>query len=204
MRMPKVLVVDDHAEILVNLQEWLVVSGYEVLVAPNAQQAMVLARRHAPDVVITDLNLPGISGLDLLDLLKELDPELAIIVLTGYASVENAVAALRHGRAFDFLQKPIHDLDRLNLTIERALANRERLRPAARPDVAPDAALEAFSPREREVLSLVLAGIENREIADRACMSEKTVRNHLSSIYEKLGVSSRTQAVLACQKLGLA
>ena len=195
----RILLVDDDALLLKNLEEWLKCHGYGVLTAKDGRQAIALARENPVDVVITDLQMPGFDGLELLALLKELDPCIEVIFLSGKATMDDAIAALRQGKAFDFLKKSSLELHKLELTLEKALARRARSR-SAELVTSCVGSLENLTQREREVLELLSQGLENREIADKACLSERTVRNYLSSIYEKLGVSNRTQAVLFCQQ----
>ncbi|HEY9898716.1 MAG TPA: response regulator transcription factor [Pantanalinema sp.] len=198
-----ILIVDDEPDILDIHATWLRNSGYEVLQAVSGAEAISLAKQRAVDVVITDLRMPGLSGLHLLTILKEIAPSIEVVLLSGQGTMEDAIEALREGRAFDFLRKPLYDLGRLNLTIEKALKRRST-HPApageVRPVVSPD---QVLSVREREVLNLVAQGLENREIAGRLSISDKTVKNHLARTYQKLNVSNRTQAVTLCQRLGL-
>lgn len=196
----KVLLVDDEQDILDVLSEWLTLSGYQVQTASDGMKAIALAKQERFDLVISDLHMPGVTGLQLLAMLKALDPTVTIIILTGQGTMQDAIAALREGRAFDFLQKPLNDFQHLNRVIERALA----LRPAPQASrVPPPSSVEALSPRESEIMAHVAQGLENREIAARLYLSEKTVQNHLTRIYEKLKVGNRTQAVNVCQTLGL-
>lgn len=183
--MPRILLVEDHDELRETLVDWLGRRGYAVAGAGSAEVALELARRQAFDVVVLDLVLPGASGVELQEALLAEHADLAVIVLSGQATVETAVATLREGRAFDFLIKPLLDPGLLQAAIERALAAR-----GPRPDAA-------LAPREREILALLAEGLSNAAIADRLCLSERTVRNRLSQLYEKLGVASRTQALLA-------
>ncbi|MNK84670.1 Transcriptional regulatory protein DegU [compost metagenome] len=194
--MSTVLVTDDDPDFRAMLERWLSHSGYRVFTAGNATDALALAKRHPMDVVITDLKMPGLSGLDLLMLLKELAPETKVIFLSGQANMLEAIEALREGRAYDFLLKPLVSLDLLNLTIEKALLKK---RPSSRTSPSPTTPLSA---RERQIIALLAEGLENRGIAERLCISENTVKNHLARIYDKLKVSNRVQAALTCDRMG--
>jgi DNA-binding NarL/FixJ family response regulator len=203
----RLLIIDDEPELLEILQEWFSALGYAVQSAPSGFEALALAKRQAFDVIITDLKMPGLSGLQLLSMFKELMPTAEVIFLTGQGTMEDAIAALREGRAFDFLQKPIKNLRQLNLVVEKALARkREKALPAPAQPAGPVGLpehLEPLSSRELELMAFLAQGFENAEIAGRLTVSEKTVKNHLTRIYEKLQVKNRTQAVLHCQRYGL-
>jgi DNA-binding NarL/FixJ family response regulator len=210
----RVLVVDDEVDLLENLKEWLSSSGYETLAATDGREALALARQYPVEVVITDLRMPSISGHELAEMLKDLDPRVEIIYLSGQGTMDDAIRALREGKAFDFLQKPLKDLRQLNVIIEKALVRRHRSEAprraeAGEPPAAPPSGMVTMQAssllniREREILALLIQGFDNRSIAERVALSEKTVRNHLSVIYEKLGVANRTQAALRARDLGV-
>lgn len=198
-----ILFVDDEPDIREIYATWLRNSGYRVLTAANGTEAIAQVKRCAVDVAITDLRMPGLSGLHLLTILKEIDSSLEIIMLSGQGTMDDAIAALPEGRAFDFLRKPLEDLGQLNLTIEKALNRRDLMAAAAQADSRPATlASDTLSKRELEVIELVSQGLENREIAKRLFISDKTVKNHLARIYEKLDVANRTKAVAVCQRMG--
>jgi len=203
MTSPRILLVDDEPDMLEMLRAWLGDSGFDVAVTPDGYLALSLLQREPFDLVVTDMRMPGLSGLQLLSLIKELDPAIEVIVLTGQGTMEDAIAALREGRAFDFLQKPLADLYDLNAAIERALLRRQTaLRRPSGPLSLPRH-IEALSPRETDIVSLLAQGHDNKQIAHALHLSEKTVKNHLTRIFEKLKVHNRTQAVLVCQQFGL-
>ncbi len=195
--MPTVLVTDDDPDILLMLQTWLRHSGYRVYTAANGNDALSIVKQTPVDVVITDQKMPGLSGLDLLSLIEEFDPSVEVIFLSGNATMESAIEALREGRAYDFLLKPLENLGQLNLAIEKALLKRRP--PNTRKASNQPAPLSA---RERQIISLVADGFENREIGEKLCISENTVKNHLARIYDKLKVSNRVQAALTCERMG--
>lgn len=198
---PRILVVDDQQSLLDILQRWLARCGYEVHVAADGFAALSLAKEHRFDVIVTDLKMPGLNGLQLMALLKDQDPAVQVIFLTGQGTMQDAIEALREGRAFDFLQKPLRDLHELNQVIDKAMARRRQSDSAAQPRLS-SACLEGLSPREREILTLLTHGMDNRAIASHMALSEKTIRNYLTRIYEKLGVASRMQALVVCKELG--
>jgi DNA-binding NarL/FixJ family response regulator len=204
---PKILIIDDDPTILEGLRRLLTRSGYEVAVAPNGILGLEAARKQTVDVVVTDLAMPGVSGLDLIKLIQGLDPTLPVIVLTGNATLETAIHAMRHAGAFDFLQKPITDPKEVELAIAQAFVHRERLRTTIGVSISSERRnakerIGQTSVRERELLKLLAQGLDNESIAEAACLSRKTIRNYLSALYAKLGVENRTQAVLLLAQAG--
>ena len=125
-----ILIVDDDAAVCWALEQVLKTQGYTVVVAADAAIARRHVRRHQPDLVITDVRMPGESGLDLLSALKEEHPHLPVVVSTAYGTMDTAVEAVRRG-AFDYLPKPL-DLDRTLALVRRALGE-DVLAAAAQP-----------------------------------------------------------------------
>jgi two-component system, LuxR family, response regulator FixJ len=141
-----------------------------------------------PALLILDVRLPDMSGLELLERLHTLDACVSAIVITGYADVETAVRAVKIG-AVEFLQKPCRNqelLERVQQAYQQLPAiwdlHRQRREIRAR--------LESLTPREREVLDLIMAGIANKNIADRLSLSQKTVEFHRAHIMKKLEVDT--------------
>jgi DNA-binding NarL/FixJ family response regulator len=201
----RILLVDDDTLHLEVFHEWLSACGAEVAMASEGERALALMRPGAFDVALIDLKMPGIPGLELMDLLKDCDPSLEIIFLSGAATMHDAIAALRQGRAFDFLLKPITDLHQINAVIEQAL-ERRRKHPRTAMATAPLPSppfFETLTPREQEILAWLAQGDSNMQIAQRLDLSEKTVRNVLTAVYEKLKVTSRAQAIVAYRHFGL-
>jgi len=196
----RILVLEDDRDQREVLVTWLRTSGYVTLSAENGLEALHLLKQQSVDVILSDLKLPGLSGLQLLNHFKEADPSVIVIFLTGQGTMEDAIEALREWRAFDFMRKPLGSLRQLNLVIEKALLRRQTMRTAeaAGEPQALAAPRESLTARELELVRLLAQGHDTRVIADHLALSEKTVRNNLSLLYEKLGVKNRVQAVLAC------
>ena len=135
----EVLVVDDEAVVLTVLREALRRGGYRVTTAASGEEAIDLMRQRRFDLVLTDKNLPGASGLEVLRVARSLDPPPAVVLITGYSSYDSAVEALDIG-AHDYIEKPIRDLENLRFRIRRALSRRDEQHFAAR---ANDAELAA-------------------------------------------------------------
>lgn len=201
----RVLVVDDDPVFLGIVERWLVHSGYEVRTVLSGLEAIPLVRQHDFDVILTDLRMPDLNGLQLLRILKDLRPEAIIIFLSGEGTMEEVIEALRFGRSFDFLRKPLRSLNHLNIAIETALEQRAQPTPPRDPVPNPVTRLlhSELSARELEIVQLAAQGCDNKEIAEHLFLSDKTVRNHLSRIYQKLGVTNRMQAVMHCKEQGL-
>ncbi len=130
----EVLVVDDEAVVLTVLREALRRGGYRVTTAASAEEAIDLMQKRRFDLVLTDKNLPGASGMEVLRVARSLNPAPAIVMITGYSSLDSAVEALEMG-ALDYIEKPIHDVEDLRNRIRRALTRRDEL--LARSRVAP-------------------------------------------------------------------
>ena len=130
----EVLVVDDETVVLTVLREALRRGGYRVTTAASAEEAIDLMHKRRFDLVLTDKNLPGASGLDVLRAARSLNPAPAIVLITGYSSYDSAIEALDIG-AHDYIEKPIRDVDDLRFRIRRALSRRDEqlARPQAHP-----------------------------------------------------------------------
>ncbi|GAA0401312.1 response regulator transcription factor [Microbispora corallina] len=209
--MIRVLVVEDHpvfAEGLVALFRDL--PEVEVAgVASTGEDAVELAGQVAPDVVLMDLHLPGISGIEATSRITARHPGVAVLALTMLSDDETILAAVRAG-ARGYLLKEATPADIVRsleavasgqvvfgpATGSRVLAALSA--PAVRPRPLPE-----LTDREVEVLDLLAAGLTNHAIAQRLFLSEKTVRNHVSNIFAKLGVSDRAAAVARARDAGL-
>jgi two-component system, NarL family, response regulator LiaR len=196
----RVMIVDDHALVRSGLEAFLLVQNDLKLVAQakNGQQAVTLCAETQPDVVLMDMLMPGMSGIETISQIKKQYPQIQFIALTSYKDPELVKGALQAG-AIGYLLKDVSSED---------LANAIRSAKADRPTLAPEAtqALIKISTngqsvgndltdREREVLDLMVDGLNNPDIAGRLVISKGTVKFHVSSILSKLGVSSRTEAV---------
>ena len=122
----RVLVVDDEEVIASTLQEFLQGEGYDVAIAHDAPSALALVERFEPDLALCDVQLPGLDGLELLDRLLRMRPELLVLIITAYATVESAVASFRRG-AHDYLMKPVI-FDELLTKLERLMRFRRLTR----------------------------------------------------------------------------
>ena len=192
---PLVHVVDDDASTR-ELLAWLMKRhGIEVVAFPDARSFLKGCRRDGPGCVILDLDMPGMSGLDVQRDLKAQGIGMPVIFLSGRADVPQAVRAVREG-AVDFIEKPF-DYRRVVALVQECLARDARDREArTRRNVACER-LAQLTQREREVLDLVVAGRTNREIGEALAISPKTVEAHRARVMEKLEVASLAELVQA-------
>jgi NarL family two-component system response regulator LiaR len=199
----RVLLVDDHAVVRQGLRAFLQLQPDVEVVgeAAGGAAAVAAASEHTPDVVLLDLVMPDGDGIVALRALAEAVPGARVLVLTSFADDDRLFAAMQAGAA-GYLLKDVEP-DRL----AEAIRDVHRGRPALHPDVAArlmrraggteEAVLaEPLTRREREVLQLVVEGLANKQIARRLLITEKTVKTHVSSILQKLGVQDRTQAAV--------
>jgi len=120
----KILVIDDEPDILKTLEMTLSQEGYHVTTATGGEAALEIFRRQTFELVITDMRMPGMDGIEVIRQVKDLDPDVEAIVLTGYATLENAVLSLRNVGAFDYLTKPLENIDEIFMAVEKALEKR--------------------------------------------------------------------------------
>ena len=214
----RVLLVDDHAvvrsglRVLIDSRPGLKVAGE----ASNRADALATAAREKPDIVLLDLDMDGESGLDLLPQLREAAPEARVIILTGLRDPEAHYRALRLGamglvlkeKAAEIVIKAIEKVHAGDVWFDRSTMGNviaEITRPNGGKKDDPEAAkIAALTEREREVVSLIGEGLKNKQIAARLFISETTVRHHLTSIFNKLGVSDRLELVIYAYRPGLA
>ena len=193
MKEGTVFVVDDDASTR-ELLAWLMKrNGLPVQVFPDARSFLARYRVDMPGCLVVDLNMPGMSGLDLQKYLKENGVLLPLIFLSGRADVPKAVRAVREG-AIDFIEKPF-DYRRVVSLVSECIKRDAEARAGRDHRRAVRERVEQLTQREHEVLQQVVAGRMNREIAERLEISIKTVEAHRARIMEKLEVSSVAELV---------
>jgi len=207
----RVLIADDHLIVREGLRLILETGeGFELVgEAADGAQAVRLARELSPDVVLMDLRMPNVDGLTAIERLRAEQPQIAVVILTTYNEDDLMMRGLRAG-ARGYLLKDT-DRDTLLNTIRAAARGETLLKPEimarllsqAEPHSAkPHGALD-LTEREREVLQAVARGERSKEIAARLGITERTVKAHLASIYNKLGVDSRAAAIAIASQRGL-
>lgn len=202
----RILLVDDHAVVRGGLSKFLLVYPDLELVgeAESGEEALTMCLACRPNVVLMDLKMPGMDGITATRLIRQRCPDIRVIVLTSFHEDNLVQGALQAG-ATGYLQKNVTAAD-LASAIRSANAGRMVLSSEASQVLAqavtqPVSAADDLTPREREVLALLVEGLNNQELAERLVLSLGTVKFHISNIYSKLGVSSRVEAVtLAMQR----
>lgn len=198
-----VLVVDDHPIMrlgiaaIINAQPDMRVCAQ----AGTGEEAVEMFREHRPDVTLMDLRLPGMSGVDALKVIRRDDPSARCVVLTTYEGDEDIHQALAAGAAAYIIKAMSHDA--LVDALRRVHLGRRFLPSPVARSLAMRNPNSDLSPREREVLSLMAHGKSNKDIAAALRITEATVKCHVSVVLERLGVSDRTQAVIAALQRGL-
>ncbi len=184
--------------------------------AADGDEAVALAGRLRPDVVLMDLGMPHCDGVEATRRLREHQPAVKVLVLTTFADDRSVVAALRAGaRGFltkdagaEQIEQALHAVARGEARIDPAVQHHlvaAVADPAAGADPEPAATLpDGLTPREAEVVSLIAAGLSNTEIAARLVISEATVKSHINHLFTKTGVRDRAQAVAYAFRHGLA
>ena len=179
-----VFVVDDDPSMRDSLR-WLIESiGLNVEAFANADAFMEQFSGDVPGCLVLDVRMPGTSGMELLDSLKARGVELPIIMISGHGDVPMAVQALKHG-ALDFLEKPFRDQELLE-QIGRAIEVDQGRRKQAESVSGIRGRLEKLTPREQEVMELVVAGYANKQVAAKLGLSEKTIEVHRSRVMSKM------------------
>jgi FixJ family two-component response regulator len=199
---PTVFVVDDDPSVRKGLARLLKSAGYAVESFASAREFLDRASHdEGAGCVVLDVRMPGLSGLELQRELKALTPPISIIFITGYGDISVSVRAMKDG-ATDFLAKPIHDQDLLR-AVQQALTrnSQDRTRYAELSELQQRA--DTLTPREREVMALVVRGRLNKQVAGELGTVEKTIKVHRARVMEKMNVTSLADLVVAAEKLGI-
>jgi DNA-binding NarL/FixJ family response regulator len=211
----RVLLADDQRLVRESLATMLgLLPGIELVgTASDGEEAVALAAEHSPQVVLMDLRMPRVDGIEAIRRLREQQPEVRAIALTTFADDESVIGALRAG-ARGYLTKDAGAED-IRSAIFAVAAGEASLDPAVQHHVvaalasdesaAPATELpDGLTPREAEILGLIAAGLTNAEIAERLVVSPTTVKSHINHLFAKAGLRDRVQAVTYAYRKGLA
>jgi len=198
----RILLVDDHMVIRMGLMTAATDAADMEVVADveSGAEALEAFRRHHPDVVILDLRLPGMNGIEIIRVLREEFKQVRILIFSNYATGEEIFQAMKVG-ASGFVLKEMA-LDRLLEGI-RTVHRGEQYMPSEIAARVGERMLAQLSPREIEVIHLLAEGLSNKEIGAKLGVVEGTVKIHIASIFHKLGVSDRTHALIEAVRRGI-
>ncbi len=201
----KILIVDDNPKYL---EDALPMYGYEVVVATDGIKALKILSKEADkiDIVLLDVMMPNMNGWDTLKSIRtsEKTKMIPVIMITAVSEEQKIVSGLKIG-ADDYIVKPFvlpNLLARIEAVLRRSNWNKKEVK-SVDMSFTSDEPIEELTQREKEVLSLVAKGGSNHEIAEKLFLKEVTVKTHLNSIFKKLKVSNRTQAVLLAMQMNI-
>jgi DNA-binding NarL/FixJ family response regulator len=214
----RILIIDDHAIMRTTLRMFLERQSGFLVVGEGAspEEALAATARERPDIILLDLHLGDANGLDLLPQLHTVSPDTQIVVLTDVRDVEMHRRAIRLGalglvlkeEAVTVLLEAIAKVSAGEIWLNRLLVARvlsEMTRPGPGTSIDPETRkINTLTARERELIPLIGQGLKNQSIADRLCISEATVRHHLTSIFAKLGLEDRFALAIYAYRHGLA
>jgi DNA-binding NarL/FixJ family response regulator len=207
--MTKIAIVEDNKVIRESLMEFIHADSECrcVCACATAEEALKIIPKHEPEIVLMDIQLPNMSGIDCLAQLKQMLPSIHIIMVTVYEDTERIFKALRMGACGYLLKRctpeeliaAIREVRQGGAPMSREIAR--KVIDSFQEPVKAAAEVEDLSPREREILELLAGGFANKAIADRLGLTDGTVRWHLRHVYHKLHVRSRTEAALKFRSL---
>lgn len=207
----RLMLADDHRMLREGLRRSMADQGFDVVgEARDGDEAVRLADELRPDVILMDVTMPGTDGVEATRQIKEHLPDIRIVMLTMHADQEVLSAAIRAG-ASGYLVKDC-STDEIAQAVRMADSGETALSPqlaasmlaeVRRMDQPDDEGERVITRREEEVLQLIADGCSTPEVAERLYISQKTVKNHLASIYQKLDARDRTQAVLRAVRMGI-
>ena len=198
---PVVFIVDDDRSMCEALERLLGTVGLKAHTFGSAHEFMSTKRPDVPSCLVLDVRLPGLSGLDLQRRLVDMDPPMPIVIITAYADIPMTVQAVKAG-AVEFLTKPFRDQELLD-AVQEAIDRDRTLRLERAELTELRQTYGSLTQREREVMTLVVTGLLNKQVAARLGTSEATVKAHRAQLMEKMRVESLAQLVRVAGRLGL-
>lgn len=196
---PIVFIIDDDRMVREGLQSLIKSVGLRVEAFASAADFLAAKRPDAPACLVLDVRMPGLSGLDLQVKLTDANIQIPIIFITGHGDIPMSVRAMKEG-AHEFLTKPVRGQDLLD-AVQKAIASDRGLRKERAELSEIRARFESLTPREKEVLELVVRGLLNKQIADELGMSELTVKTHRAHVMEKTKAESLAHLVRMAERL---
>jgi FixJ family two-component response regulator len=203
MTIPKslVFVIDDDASVRKGLTRLLRSSGYEPETFASASDFLARPSHSGPSCVIVDVQMPGINGMDLQETLIQRRREEQLVFITGHGDIPMCAQAMKAG-AVDFLSKPFRSDELLQCVHDALIRSAKQRRSSAEKNNA-RRLLDLLTPREFEVMELVITGLLNKQIAGELGLAEKTIKVHRGRMMHKLGVTSVAELVRLIQRAGI-
>jgi FixJ family two-component response regulator len=198
---PLVFVIDDDGAVRKGLKRLLNSADYESEVFKSASDFLARAPHPGPACVIVDVKMPGLNGIEFQEALIQRRREEQLVFITGHGNIPMCAQVMKAG-AVDFLPKPIEPNELLKC-VDRALARSTKQRQRAVEKQEARRLLDLLTPREFEVMQLVITGMLNKQVGGELGMAEKTVKVHRGRVMQKLGVTSVAQLVRLVQKAGV-
>ena len=196
-----IFVIDDDPSVRQSLESLIKSVGWRVLIYGSAQEFLGSGHLEAPGCIVLDVRLPGLSGLDLQQALLRAKSHLPVIFITGHGDIPMSVQAMKAG-AVEFLPKPFREqdlLDALKLALDRDRTTRQQRAELA----ALRTRYDSVTPREQQVMGLLVTGLLNKEIAATLGVSEVTIKVHRSQIMQKMQADSLANLVRMAERLGI-
>jgi DNA-binding NarL/FixJ family response regulator len=200
----RVAIADDHRVVRVGLEQLIATFDdvEAVGAASGGEEAVKLCSKQRPDVLLLDLSMPDLDGIEVTKRVLAGAPDTRVVVFTSFSDRERIVQVLDAG-ALGYLLKDAEP-EEIHAAIRAASRDEAPLAPRAAAELLADRAARPpavdLTPREREVLALVIQGMANKQVARRLGISEKTVKGHLTNLFQRIGVADRTQAALWAER----